>query len=229
MLRLLYVGRLAQEQKRILELPGVLCRLREAGRPFEMTILGDGPQRGELAALLEQHQLSACVRLAGFVPPGEVLDHFFSYDAVVNLSSYEGFSMTILEALAAGCVPVCTDLPCLDRSVFRDGVNCRLCPAADLGRMADVLAALTPAEIARLSEGARAAGREFTASRMADNYAAFVNDLRKRRPLRPWPDEPRPALAGGWDMTRHNPWLPHPHPLKQWGRSLWKRLVGKGA
>ncbi len=228
-LRLLYVGRLAQEQKRVLELPNILNRLRAAGRRFTMTIAGDGPQRGELASALERLGLADVVRLVGFVPPSEVVDYFFTHDVVVNVSSYEGFSMTILEALAAGCVPACTELPSLDRDVFRDGVSCRLCPVAEPERMADILASLSRDELPRLSEGARVVGRRFTAERMADDYAEFVRELRLRRSLQPWPNDPRQVLAGNWDMTRNNPWLPHPHPLKKWARRFWGRLTGRNA
>jgi glycosyltransferase involved in cell wall biosynthesis len=222
-LRLLYVGRLAQEQKRILELPGILKKLRSSGRLFEVTVLGDGPQRNELADLLNQSGLSESVRLAGCVPPGEAVEQYFTHDVVLNLSDYEGFSMTILEALGAGCVPVCTDLPCLDRAVFQDGVNCRLCPANDLGRMSDILAGLWPNDLAQLSTGARSIGSKFTATKMSSDYAALVAELRERRPLQPWPDNPRNVLSGVWDMTRHNPWIPHPNPVKK----LLRRICGQ--
>jgi glycosyltransferase involved in cell wall biosynthesis len=225
-LRLLYVGRLAQEQKRILDLPAVLDALRGRGRAFTLTVAGDGPQRDELRDALDRLGLLDRVRLAGFVPPARVLDQYFDHDVLLNLSSYEGFSMSVLEALAAGCVPVCTDLPCLDRSVFRDGVTCRLCPVGQPGRVAEVLAALGRDELARLSGAAREVGRQFTAEATFLRYQDFVDHLRSRRPLRPWPADAAAALAGDWDPTRLNPWLPRPHPVKQFARRLWARLVG---
>ena len=224
-LRLLYVGRLAQDQKRILELPSILKQLRSSGRVFEVTVLGDGPQRDELAHLLNQFGLSDCVRLAGCVLPGEAIEQYFSHDVVLNLSDYEGFSMTILEALGAGCVPICTDLPCLDRAVFQDGVNCRLCPVNDLSRMSDILAGLWPEDLAHLSTGARSIGKKFTAEKMSANYAELVEELRERRPLKPWPVCPRTALCGSWDMARNNPWIPHPNPIKQLLLRTWSHLV----
>jgi glycosyltransferase involved in cell wall biosynthesis len=225
-LRLLYVGRLAQEQKRILELPGVLAQLRTLGRPFRMTVVGDGPQRAELAAALEQRGLTGQVTLAGFVPPAAVHDYFSSHDVLLNLSTYEGFSMSILESLAAGCVPVMTDLDCLDKAVFKDDVNCRLCPVEPLDAMAQVLAGVSVEDVRRLSDGARACGREFTADRTCARYLEFAEHLRRRRPLQPWPADARQRLSGPWDLTQHNPWIPHPHPVKQLLRRMGRWVSG---
>ena len=66
---------------------------------------------------------------------GTFADLYFEHDVLVNLSAFEGFSMSVLEALAAGCVPFCTEIASLDRSVFQDAVNCRLCPVERLERM----------------------------------------------------------------------------------------------
>ncbi len=227
-LRLLYVGRLAQEQKRILELPRLLDYLRALGRNFHLTVVGDGPQGQELRSALADKGLMGQVCFAGFVPPGEVADYFRTHDVLLNLSTYEGFSMSILEALAAGCVPVLTDLNCLDKTVFKDGETCRLCPVEPLATMAAVLAGLTAADLRRLSAGARACGRAFTSERTFAAYAQFVDFLRERRPLSAWPADAGQRLAGPWDMTRHNPWIPHPHPVKQWLRRVWSGMAGAG-
>jgi glycosyltransferase involved in cell wall biosynthesis len=228
-LKLLYVGRLVQEPKRILELPRVLAALRTHGRPFRMTVVGDGPQREELVAALERQGLTRQVRLAGFVPPAEVLEYYFTHDVLLNLSTFEGFSLSVLEALAAGCVPVLTDLDCLDKAVFQDGVTCRLCPVEPLDGMAKVLVDLSADALRMLSARGRAVGRELTAERTAATYQEFVSFLRARRPLTPWPADARRLLSGPWNMSRDNPWIPHPHPVKQLLRRVWGGLVGAGS
>jgi glycosyltransferase involved in cell wall biosynthesis len=214
-LRLLYVGRLAQDQKRILELPALLAALRERGRDFEMTIVGDGPCRGQLQAELEARELQDSVRLTGYLPPEQTHPLYFEHDACVNISTFEGFSMTVLEAFAAGCVPVCTDVASLDKDVFRDGVNCRLCPVDDLGAIVGIWEALTPEALARLREGALQVGATFTSAHTWRQYRAFVEDLRGTRPLAPWPADARTALDGAWSLTERNPWLHRPGPLRQ--------------
>jgi glycosyltransferase involved in cell wall biosynthesis len=220
-LRLLYVGRLIQEQKRILDLPGVLDALRRSGRAFAMTVVGDGPQAGEVKARLEQLGLLDHVCFAGYVPPDDVMEYLFEHDVLLNLSTYEGFSISVIEAFAAGCVPVCTRLPGLDPAVFVDGQTCRLCPIDRLEEMAPLLQALTPATLIQMSDHARKVGAQFTVERMTDAYRRFLAEARERRPPSEWPADPAAALSGTWDLTRHNPWIPHPHPVKQWLRRVW--------
>jgi glycosyltransferase involved in cell wall biosynthesis len=224
-LRLLYVGRLVQEQKRILELPAILSSLRSSGRRFTLTIVGEGAQEPELRDALGRLDLLDVVRFAGYVQADEVINYYFEHDALLNISTYEGFAISVIEALAAGCVPVCTDLPGLDRSAFIDGVTCRLCPVDDLPRMAGILSQLTPEEITRMSAAAREVGSTLTIPRMVDRYELFFAELRSLRPLRRWDDDAENALAGVWDLSRHNPWLPHPHPAKKWARRAltWMR------
>jgi glycosyltransferase involved in cell wall biosynthesis len=222
-LRLLYVGRLAQDQKRILELPRLLELLSRRGRPFAMTIVGEGPAREELEAELGRRGLSGLVRLTGYLPPEGVTARYFEHDVLVNLSSFEGFSMSVLEAFAAGCVPVCTDLASLDRDVFHDGVNCRLCPADRLEGMVDIWATLTPETLRELRRAARDTGARYTADRMCAAYRDFFAALRARRPLCAWPADAAPALRLDWDLNDGNPWVARPRSLRTLARSAWTR------
>ncbi|HMG35921.1 MAG TPA: glycosyltransferase family 4 protein [Blastocatellia bacterium] len=223
-LRLLLVGRLAHDQKRILELPRLLALLRDRGRLFNMTIAGDGPCRQQLAADIQRRGLDDQVKLAGYLEPDDVLELYFTHDVLVNLSTFEGFSMSVLEAFAAGCVPVCTDVASLDRTVFQDGVNCMLCPVEHLDRMVDIWSELTPSVLERLSEQARAIGRRFTANRTYSEYKALVRELRDLRPLERWPHSAHLTMELEWDLTKPNPWLIRSHPLRQLASSTWVRL-----
>jgi glycosyltransferase involved in cell wall biosynthesis len=222
-LRLLVVGRVSQKQKRVLELPSIFASMREAGIAFEATIVGDGDERSALESALSQYGLDDRVRLTGFLPPGEVLRLYFEHDFLLNVSTYEGFSMSVIEALAAGCIPLCTDLPNLDREIVRDGENAILVGVEDLGAIAPRLQPLRAGDIERMSRSAAATGRELTAARTWDGYRAFIADLQARRPLAPWPEDVHALLDVAWDPTADNPWLPHPHPLRRWLDRLLKQ------
>lgn len=223
-LRLLYVGRLAQDQKRILELPALLERLQSRGKAFTMTIVGEGPSREAFETDVTRRGLSDRVRLTGYQSPQEVAQLYFEHDVLVNVSEFEGFSMSVLEAFAAGCVPVCTDVASLDRSVFQDGVNCRLCPVDELDRMVDIWSELTPSLLEPLSLAAKATGLRFTANKTYLEYRDFLACLRARRPLQTWPEHAEAQLSIDWDLSRHNPWLMRPRPMRQLARSAWKRV-----
>jgi glycosyltransferase involved in cell wall biosynthesis len=224
-LRLLYVGRLAQDQKRILDLPPLLEQLQARAKPFAMTIVGDGPCREALASDLSRRSLADRVRLTGYLPPDEVANLYLSHDALVNLSTFEGFSMSVLEALAAGCVPVCTDIAGLDHSAFLDSINCRLCAVDRLEDMVGIWEALTPESLRSMSMAARATGRRFSANNTYAAYRELIGELRAKRPLAPWPSDSALALRVDWDLTLHNPWLRKPHRLGSLAHSIWGRIA----
>jgi glycosyltransferase involved in cell wall biosynthesis len=216
-LRLLYVGRLAQDQKRILELPALLQALAASGRNFVATIAGDGPQRAELESRLQSRGLAGKVRLTGYLQPAQVQQAMLDHDVLVNISSFEGFSVSVLEALACGCVPVCTDVPGLDHQVLRDGVNCRLVPVDALHRLVDICAQLDAPAIASMSAAARATSEAHSDAVMYRAYEQFAGDLAATRSLQPWPSSFPPER---WDMTRHNPWSPQASWLRRLGRRV---------
>jgi glycosyltransferase involved in cell wall biosynthesis len=222
-LRVLYVGRLAQEQKRILELPRLLQNLQARGKIFSATIVGDGHAREEFALELSKRGLHT-VRMAGYLSPTEVQGLLLSHDVLINLSEFEGFSMSVLEAFAAGCVPVCTEVAGLDRSAFVDGVNCHLFPVRQLERLVDILEELTPRILERMSRESRATGERFTAQRTYERYREFFSDLRATRTVAAWPGNAESLLHTQWDLSQDNPWLPKPHPLRRWAQSAWHRL-----
>ena len=224
-LRLIYVGRLAQDQKRILDLPPLLERLSQRGKPFTATIVGEGPCREALEIDLRRRGLSDRVRLTGYLQPSEVFDLYFKCDVLINLSTFEGFSMSVLEALAAGCVPVCTNVESLDRSVFRDGVNCRLCPVNNLDHMIDIWNELTPLSLQHLSSAARTTGKRFTSKETYFEYRDFVGTLRERRPLLPWPEDTESVLQFDWDLARHHSGSHRGNPLRRLGHAAWTRVT----
>jgi len=222
-LRIVYVGRLAQKQKRIFELAPILGSLRDRGIEFEMTIAGQGDDRGELGRRLAAIGVRERVTFAGFVPPDRVPDLLRSHDVFLNVSDYEGFSMSLIEAMACGCIPVITDLPSLDREVLHDGENCRLVPAGEPREAAAILAGLTPEVLDRLGVGAEVSGRTLTTARTFEAYRTFVADLRGKRPLRPWPDQALRAIDVDWDFSKNNPWLARTHPLRTLARAVMGR------
>ena len=207
--RLLYAGRLIEEQKRVSLLPAIAAALRDRGVPFRLTVAGDGPAREPLARRLDELGLRDLVDLRGFVDPDDMPGLYASHDLLLNVSTYEGFAITAMEAFAAGCVPLATRLESLDWSVFRDGENCLLVAVDDpVQEMVETLWALRPERLARLSAAATESGRGLTIEKTFADYETFFADLRRRRPLEPWPAEARLALAGAWDPSARNPWVP---------------------
>jgi glycosyltransferase involved in cell wall biosynthesis len=102
-LRLVYTGRVEEEQKRASALLWMSRSLAARGVAHELRIVGDGVSR---AGLENESAGDGSVRWLGSLSPSGVRDVLRWADAFVLPSRYEGLSVSMLEAMACGCVPV---------------------------------------------------------------------------------------------------------------------------
>jgi len=98
-------------------------------RTARLMILGDGPLRSELEALIVELGLTDVVRLQGYVE--NPLKFFAGADVFVLSSHVEGLPNVLVEAMMCGCTPVSTDCPTGPREVLQDGKYGYLVPMRD--------------------------------------------------------------------------------------------------
>jgi glycosyltransferase involved in cell wall biosynthesis len=110
-LRLVYVGRLVQEQKRILELIDALARVMVEHSDIRATLIGEGDQQAAVLQRIENLGLGARIEVLGTVPNETIQDKLAEYDVLVLLSDSEGTPGAVMDGMAAGLVPVCLDIP----------------------------------------------------------------------------------------------------------------------
>jgi glycosyltransferase involved in cell wall biosynthesis len=107
MVRLLQIGRLVHEKKGHHILLKALSRL-ERYRPdihFKLDFIGEGPSRDYLIKLVKENNLKNNVNFLGNKSRDYVYSNICNYDLLVQPSIYEGFGLTVAEAMAAK-VPV---------------------------------------------------------------------------------------------------------------------------
>jgi glycosyltransferase involved in cell wall biosynthesis len=104
---LLAVGRL-QPYKRVDAAIRALALLDPA---YRLVVVGDGPQRAELAAVAADSGLGDRVTFAGRASDGDLIARYRQAGVVLSLSSAEAFGMTVLEGVAAGAQVVASDIP----------------------------------------------------------------------------------------------------------------------
>ena len=121
--RLVYVGRLIEEQKRSTDVAVALCEVVRRNPNLEAWILGDGPAREAVEGIIQQKGLGARVRLLGRVDNADVFEILAQCHGLALLSDYEGLSVSMLEAMATGVVPICLDMRSGIREAVQHGVN----------------------------------------------------------------------------------------------------------
>lgn len=102
-----------------------------------LLILGEGPQRAELEALVAQLGLEQRVRL-----PGRAANplKYFARARVYALSShFEGMPNVLVEAMACGCTPAATDCPTGPRELLAGGRYGYLAAVGDPASLAAAL------------------------------------------------------------------------------------------
>jgi glycosyltransferase involved in cell wall biosynthesis len=116
---IVFAGRLC-EQKRPTTLAEILKNLREQGVEFHALVIGEGELKHQLVKLLDEYQLTNHVQMLGSVPHQRWLDILSASDILLMPSKYEGISIALLEALAAGVVPVVAKVGGQDEIVSAD-------------------------------------------------------------------------------------------------------------
>jgi len=160
-LRLVSVGRLRAKKG----FPVLIeaCRLlTERGLEFELSIVGDGPQRGELEEMLKRRGLWGRVKLRGALDRYGVREelqraHLFVLASVVDeQGGRDGVPNAILEAMASGLPVVASEVGGIPEAVA-DGVEGLLVSPGDPQGMARAIERLArDAELRRrMGEAAR--------------------------------------------------------------------------
>ena len=182
--RLVYIGRLTEEAKRVSDVTKALCTLAQNNPYIEACIVGDGEARPAVRAIIRKTGAGARVRLLGRVP--DVYAVLAQCHGLVLLSDYEGMPTSVLEAMAAGVVPICLDTRSGIPEAIEHGVNGLIVK----DRAADFFATVNglqsnPEKWRQLSLAAReTARRRFSAEICARQWIDLLEDLTRNKAAR---------------------------------------------
>jgi glycosyltransferase involved in cell wall biosynthesis len=172
------IGTIARlgEQKGIDDLLRAAAQLPDA----RIVVVGDGPLRQNLAELADALGVGDRITWTGWVDDPAAL--LATFDIFVLPSRFEGLPLVILEAMLAAVPVVATDVGSVAEAID-DGRTGLLVPASDPAALAAAIGRLLddPVAARRLADAARqVAGEHFTASAMADRYAALYEQVLSR-------------------------------------------------
>lgn len=160
-------------RKRQRDLIHAMVLLRSRGVRTACALVGDGPLRGELEALVRELELHDVVRFLGRLSPEELPTVLHQADVFVLPSLWEGMPGSVLEAMAAGRPVVGTDVPGI-RDVVVDGVTGFLVPPQSPEALASRIERLLADPVLRERMGVMGRERvvaEFSLDRMVARHA----------------------------------------------------------
>ena len=145
--------------------------------PSRLIILGDGPERANIEELIKDLSLENDVCIPGFV--NNPWEYMKASDVYLSTSHYEGFHLTIAEAMACGTVPVATDCDYGPREIITDGKNGRLLPVGDIEGLCDAIVQLLQDDKNRagMSQEARERAKDFDVHKIVRQYEEVFDSL----------------------------------------------------
>lgn len=119
-LKIGYAARLVKQQKRADLLTDLIKCLEEKKVDYILNIAGEGECESIIRKYIAEHDLKGQVNLLGRIPNDRMDSFWEEQDVFVNISEYEGTSLSMLEAMGFGCVPVVTDVSGVKEFIIPD-------------------------------------------------------------------------------------------------------------
>ncbi len=177
--RLVYTGRIEHQQKRALALAYLSDELTRRCITHQITAIGDGPAAAEFDAMIASRPSVRRLPPGG---PAEVTAALDAGDALVLPSRFEGLSLSMLEAMARGCVPIVARTDSGAPQVIEDGCDgliADVAPEADEraagAAVAEAVVRFVRSDPALLaSEAWRTVRRRFSLETQLDRYELLI-------------------------------------------------------
>jgi glycosyltransferase involved in cell wall biosynthesis len=172
LLRIGYVGRLVQSQKRVLDFIPLARELEKRELSCELHVIGDGPERASLETGLKGLRMGGGATFWGWLGPAELGKRLRQLDALLLFSDCEGLPIALLEAMGHAVVPVVTKLESGTAEVVSDGINGFLVNVGDIPAFGHRLEKLSSDhdQLAAMKRAAWETGQAFTTDRMVEDY-----------------------------------------------------------
>jgi glycosyltransferase involved in cell wall biosynthesis len=103
---------------------------------LRLLLVGEGDEREHLERLCDQLEIRQKVLFTGRINFSEVSNYFNMIDVLVNISDYESFGVSVIEAMACGKPVIVTDVGGLREVVNSESVGIRV-PVKDINGTAE--------------------------------------------------------------------------------------------
>jgi Glycosyltransferase len=179
-LRLVFVGRIDQHQKRVLDIHKIAVQLSQAGIDYMIDIIGEGAEREKMAQLFEQDGLGNRIVFHGWKQKTEIYSILFNEDILLLTSDVEGMPIAMMEGLACGCSVVGTRISGIEDYEFADvAKDClRVFGVGDIKDAVDKILSLTTTQTQKTRSAARyMAENEFAMPICIQRYSSLIKTI----------------------------------------------------
>ena len=178
-LRLIYAGRVTQPQKRVWDFVPLVENLLRAKIPFVFDIVGEGDEFAPLAQIMRSRIPAANVYFHSRVPHREMARKWLDHDIFLQVSDFEGTSVSMLEAMAHGVVPVVTAASSGIAGVIKPQDNGFVVPVGDMSAMANVIAQLAGKHtlLADVGQSAHRTAHEYSMDSYAQKFTQVLDQV----------------------------------------------------
>ncbi|MGN1173954.1 MAG: glycosyltransferase [Roseburia sp.] len=135
-LKLGYAGRVEISQKRMDLLLKMIDSLEKKKVNYVLMIAGEGSALQDICNFIEERKLNNKVICLGKIDRSKIPGFWQSIDVCVNIADFEGRSISIMEAMSSGAVPVVTATSGV-REDISDGENGYIVEIGNYDEMAD--------------------------------------------------------------------------------------------
>jgi glycosyltransferase involved in cell wall biosynthesis len=230
-MRLIYTGRLVHYQKRILDVLDLAAGLDRLGVPYEITLAGEFSARENTEEIFKSkaraHLADGRIKLLGRMKRNKILDELTRNDFFLLLSDFEGMPLSLIEAMARGCIPVVAAMDSGIPEVITSGEDGLIVSGRDYDQWAALLADLwrNPERVSLMSQKGRETVRErFTVEHVGKQFdelfGLVAEEIRtgahKRPPCLNWGEKRSPTgdVLLPSSMYRPPPCRPSGSPLR---------------
>ena len=145
-------------------------------QPFVLDYVGTGYEKNRIIRSAKKMNQFSKIKFHGQLSQDHVKDLLFGADCFIMLSKNEAFGLVYLEAMALGCLTVCSRNDGVD-GIIVHGENGFLCEegnVSELSCLIDKIRSLPLFERKRISDNAIATSKMFSSFEVAKNYLNHI-------------------------------------------------------
>lgn len=179
LLKIIFVGRLVDEQKGVFLIPQIASILKQKNIRFQIELAGEGSDSEKLKQQIEKLDVANEVTLLGYVGHEDIKDRLLQAHILLVPSNFEGLPLNVLEAMTRGCVPVMSDISKITAICFENNVEGIACKIGESDSFANAIESIYngTADWQVLSNNARKkAAMAFSSKRMFNEYQALAKN-----------------------------------------------------